>query len=276
MSGGVVSFWIDATNSPQVVDAGHPFPVAITGPVVGPINVQGTVANGAAGTPNPVVTGMQSGANVVSMATALNANGSSGTGVLAAGALAKYNATPPTFVDQNYGNHQIDFRGNLRVSLVTANGGSAVALVNVGDGSTIAGAVPTQSGTMAFNGTTSDQVRGSAADSLIQKPYALRTNDLQNTQAIAAAGTTAVFAAAGAGFKNFMTALQISSVLASVATTVQIKDGATVIWSIDIPAGASSIDKPFPTPLQGSANTTMNVTTSAAGPISFNAQGYKG
>lgn len=30
MGGGVISFWVDATDLPQVVDAGHPLPVVLS------------------------------------------------------------------------------------------------------------------------------------------------------------------------------------------------------------------------------------------------------
>jgi hypothetical protein len=37
MTGGVISFWVDASELPQVVDAGHPLPVTAAIPVVAAI-----------------------------------------------------------------------------------------------------------------------------------------------------------------------------------------------------------------------------------------------
>lgn len=260
MSGGVISFWVDASGSPQVVDAAHPLPVAVTGAVAGPVTVVQPVA---------------SLLNADVQGPAASGSPPVGGPVLMGGVA---NSVPPATTNGNVYNLNIDGQQNLRVSLWSANANVGAQVSNLASD----GLNPALQGIMAaatlwgFNGATYDRVRASAADSLVQKPYALRANDLANTQTIAAAGTTAVFAAAGAGFKNFMTALQISSVAASVATTVQIKDGATVLFTIDWPAAASHDGFTFPTPLQGSANTAMNVTTDAAGPIKFNAQGYKG
>lgn len=96
--------------------------------------------------------------------------------------------------------------------------------------------------------------------------------------------TTAVTikAAGGAGVRNYITAIQISTSAAlATATVLAIRDGAagTVIWRQSIPttinpAGWNFV---FPTPLRSSVNTLLEVVTltlSATGAVYFNCQGY--
>ena len=98
--------------------------------------------------------------------------------------------------------------------------------------------------------------------------YAAAAGGIVNTAAVA------IKAAAGAGVRNALTAIQISNAHASAATEVTVSDGATVIWRNHLAAGTRmSVD--FPTPLLGTANTALNVacvTTGAA--VYINAQGY--
>ncbi len=113
--------------------------------------------------------------------------------------------------------------------------------------------------------------------SQIVKPYAFGSKDwryaaaaggIVNTEAVA------IKAAAGAGVRNALTAIQISNAHASAATEVTISDGATVIWRNHLAAG-TLMDVEFPTPLLGTANTALSVacvTTGAA--VYVNAQGY--
>lgn len=95
--------------------------------------------------------------------------------------------------------------------------------------------------------------------------------------------TTAVTikAAAGAGVKNYITALQIMSEALNTATEVAIRDGAggTVLWRIKIGTGGltGGLSVVFPSPLVGTANTLLEVVTltaSVTGAVYFNAQGF--
>ena len=113
--------------------------------------------------------------------------------------------------------------------------------------------------------------------SQIVKPYAFGSKDWRYAAAaggIVNTAAVAIKAAAGAGVRNALTAIQISNAHASVATEVTVSDGATVIWCNHLAAGTRmSVD--FPTPLLGTANTALNVacaTTGAA--VYINAQGY--
>lgn len=114
---------------------------------------------------------------------------------------------------------------------------------------------------------------------LVAKPYAIPEADWQ--YAATAAGIVdvadlAIKAAAGAGVRNYLTALQVQNVHASVATEFVVKDGASVLWRCNLPAGmAQPIDVEFPTPLKGTANTALNVACLTAGAkVYVNAQGY--
>jgi hypothetical protein len=93
--------------------------------------------------------------------------------------------------------------------------------------------------------------------------------------------TTAVTikAAAGAGVRNVITNLQLSSGPLGAATEVVIRDGAagTVLWRGWKPSTASVTAINFDTPIRGSANTLLEVATLTAtvtGGVYVNAQGY--
>ena len=120
------------------------------------------------------------------------------------------------------------------------------------------------------------------------KPFKTDGRDWRYVPAVAGISntTTAVTikAAAGAGLKNYITAIQVSTNLAlGTATVLAIRDGAggTVLWRLSLPTtiNPAGWDFVFPTPLVGSANTLLEVVTltaNGAGAIFFNAQGYAG
>jgi hypothetical protein len=106
--------------------------------------------------------------------------------------------------------------------------------------------------------------------------YAAATTGIVNT-------TTAVTikAAAGAGNRNYISSIQLSSDALGAATEVAVRDGAggTVLWRSKIATtgllGGQSI--PLASPIKGSANTLLEVVTltaSVTGGVFFNAQGF--
>ncbi|MCK8787259.1 hypothetical protein M0638_23070 [Roseomonas sp. NAR14] len=114
---------------------------------------------------------------------------------------------------------------------------------------------------------------------LVTKPYAIPEADWQ--YAAAAGGITnttdvAIKAAAAAGIRNYVTAIDLRNAHATVATEVVIKDGATVIWRQLLPAAmAAPVEITFPTPLKGSAATALNVACLTTGAqVYVNAQGF--
>lgn len=106
--------------------------------------------------------------------------------------------------------------------------------------------------------------------------YAAAASGISNT-------TTAVTvkAAAGAGLRNYITQIQISSDALGAATELCIRDGAggTVLWRTKIGTAGypNGFQTSFPTPLRGTANTLLEVVTltaSVTGAVFFNSQGY--
>lgn len=137
-----------------------------------------------------------------------------------------------------------------------------------------------------FNGTTWDRQRGDVSGT-VNTPHALAAS--RWTYAPATGGivntTTAVTikAAAGAGVRNYITAIQLSADTLGAATEVVIRDGAggTVLWRGKIgTVGISGVQSvPLAVPIVGTANTLLEVATLTAtvsGGVYFNVQGYTG
>jgi hypothetical protein len=106
--------------------------------------------------------------------------------------------------------------------------------------------------------------------------YAAAASGILNT-------TTAVAlkGAAGAGLKNYITAIQLKSETLNTATELAIRDGAggAVLWRTKLGTVAmdDGLNIVFPTPLVGTADTLLEVVTltaSVTGAVYFNAQGY--
>jgi hypothetical protein len=106
--------------------------------------------------------------------------------------------------------------------------------------------------------------------------YAAASGGILNT-------TTAVTikTAAGAGLRNYITALQITAEALTNATEIVIRDGAggLVLWRSKIGTSGlvDGIGICFPSPLKGSTNTLLEVATltaSGAGAVYINAQGF--
>lgn len=158
---------------------------------------------------------------------------------------------------------------------VAATGGAAEDGVQFGNPSTVAAeARTTNKAAMSTNG---DVVRMIATmiGALIIKPFSIPELDWQNTGTKTDTTDLVVKTAAGAGIKNYMTALQYQNTSAT-ATVIVVKQGSTEIWrgnaaaSMAVPANVQ-----FPTPLQSAANAALNVAclTTASNTI-ISAQGY--
>lgn len=284
---GVLAFLSAAVpGAPVAVSAANPLPVTF-GAGVGNA-VWGPDASGAAPThPAVFVAGIDGGGFVRPLKTGAGGEvfvtGSTGAGVADGGNPVKvggvYNLVLPTLASGQRGDMQLTNAGSVHATLY-GNGAGAILNGGAGDGiaTTTSSMLFTATQGLVFNGVTSDMARGSAADGTINKPYALRANDLKIAIQFAAIGSSVVFAAAGAGIQNFITAIQVSNGVGAGESLVIIKDGATVIYQEAVAPGAA-LNITFPTPLAGTVNTAMNVqiSTAAGGTvINFNAQGYKG
>ncbi|MTW18363.1 hypothetical protein GJ689_19355 [Rhodoplanes serenus] len=161
------------------------------------------------------------------------------------------------------------------VSAVTVTGGvaqDAAAGNPVGIGARAANA------NQAAMSATGDLVHLMATmiGALVQKPYSIPEADWSYTGAAVTNTTDVVLAAAaGAGIRRYLTALQLKNTNAT-ATEVVVKDGSTVIWRLLLPANMANADTiAFPSPLKSSANAALNfacITTGAS--VYVAAQGY--
>lgn len=122
----------------------------------------------------------------------------------------------------------------------------------------------------------------SSSGILIELPYSAPELTLQystNGTPITTNTSTAIFAAAGANVRNYMTGIYLANSSATTGTEIQILDGTTVIYDGYLGATTTSLcllNDDFETPLRGSANTAMNLKTLTTGAsIYASAQGYK-
>lgn len=150
--------------------------------------------------------------------------------------------------------------------------------------SAIAGA-PTRIGARArtsnYSAVSADDVADLVATvvgALITRPYSTPEQDWAYagvTGGITNTSDVVLAAAAGAGLRNYCTAIQLFNSSAT-ATEVVIKDGTTVIWRGRVGASMTNpVPITFPTPLKSSANAALNfacITTATATIVS--AQGY--
>lgn len=170
-----------------------------------------------------------------------------------------------------------DFRSATSTANTPVVGAAAHDAVISGNPERIAGRAVTANYTAVANGDVADIIT-TLVGAVIEKPFSIPEADWQ--YAALAGGiinTTDVVvkAAAAAGIRNYVTAIQVRNTNA-VATEFVIKDGATVIWRTQLPASMTdSQTVTFITPLKGTAATAVNVaciTTGAA--VYANLQGY--
>ncbi len=222
------------------------------------IPVQGNVASGATDAGNPLKVGMV------------------------------YRATLPTLTDGQRVDAQADARGSLRVlnQGITTAGTDAYAntgFAGIGSTDQQGSARWGINGTLLFNGSTWDRMRGdTVAQSVLPGQsstfwnYAAASGGIVNT-------TTAVTvkAAAGAGVRNYISSLDLEWDTLGAATEFAIRDGAagTVIYRTKLNTAAGRKTVNFPVPLRGTANTLVEIVTLTAtttGGVFANLQGFTG
>lgn len=112
---------------------------------------------------------------------------------------------------------------------------------------------------------------------LVNKPFSIPEADWTYAPAgvIANTADVVIAAAAGAGIRRYVTAIQVINTNA-FATEFVIKDGATVIWRLLLPANMATADTiAFPSPLKSTASAALNfacITNGAS--VYVAAQGY--
>lgn len=176
----------------------------------------------------------------------------------------------------------------------TVNAGVA-GVISVG-GNIAAGTAPTanpmRTAGLAFTAQPTARGTGTLVDwamstigAGIVKEYSVPALDWQASSGTASPLTTgtstALKAAGAAGIRNYVTACQITNISATVSTLISLLDGATVIWTGYAEDTTSTavivpINIVFPTPLQGTAATAMNIQATTTGAnIYYNCQGYQ-
>lgn len=127
------------------------------------------------------------------------------------------------------------------------------------------------------NGVQMDNQIDAAGNLKITPDYATPWVYAGVTGGIVATTPNALKAAAGAGLRNYLTGIQFKNTSA-VASEIEVRDGATVIWRGHASASMTVSDGwTFVPPLRSTANTALNVamvTTATATIVS--AQGYVG
>ncbi len=159
--------------------------------------------------------------------------------------------------------------------------GSSTVVGGNAQGGSLASAIQTNiaaysANPAAVSNATCARPIGTIIGAQIVRPYSIPEADWQNQQSLTDGTSKQVVAAGAAGVKNYCTAIQVSGITATTAVTLSILSGASVIWTGNIPAGASQQNITFPTPLQTAAATALNAQLSGSptGAVAFNAQGY--
>lgn len=123
-------------------------------------------------------------------------------------------------------------------------------------------------------------VFSSDANGTVVQP-ALTANQWTYVANISNSTTAVTFkAAAGAGVRNYLSAIQLAWVGNTNTTEIVIRDGSagTTLWRGGVSGAAGTIVVPLPIPLRGTANTLMEVIGTVAGgagsSISINVQGF--
>lgn len=164
------------------------------------------------------------------------------------------------------------------IPLVTDSAGRLRTVVSgpIDNGNAVSASPPVLIGTMAATsnpgGIANGQMVRTLSD-LIGRPV-VALHGLPETTFTAVSGadivdttSTQVAAAAGVGIRRYISAISVSNMHASVATRVDILDGATVVWTGPAAANGGGYTITFPQQIRCSANTAINAqcgTTGAA------------
>lgn len=254
----------------------------------GGLFVQGTTASGGADTALPVKIAGSDGTNARSIKVDTSGNqvavGNVANGVADAGAPIKIggyaNATfPTTASNAQRVNGWFGLNGQIIIgcpSFTGADGQANTALYQMTGAGGSQGQFTTAP--FVFNGTTYDRQRGDVNATVTRS--ALGSASLAYagvTGGITTAASTAMFAAAGAGTRNFLHGIQWKNT-SVVASEIVVLDGATVIWRGHASASMVMTDGyTFDPPLRGTANTAMNVQMVTTGTATIvSAQGSTG
>lgn len=238
------------------VTAANPLQVSVSGGAA--TQVVGNVASSAADSGNPVKMG------------------------------GKYNSIGyinPQLTDGMRGDLQVNASGALRVEI--NNDLNQRAIISTPTDALAAQSALASTGfTMLYNGTSWDRVRGDLNGMVIQRGLtASRWSYANGATGILTNTTVAVTmkAAAGASVRNYIDSCQINTTAFGAASPIAIRDGAAgaVLWAGNVPLAGwlTPVTMAFEMPLQGTANTLVEVVTTtanASGSAYVNCQGHTG
>lgn len=191
-----------------------------------------------------------------------------------------YNLVAPNYTTGNRTTIQTDSNGSQYFSIKVA--GAVLPIVSpTTDAQVIGLNLPIHASLRYYNGSTYDRARGDV-NGLVNQPFAMTASRWQYappTGGIANSTTAVVvMAAAGAGVRNYMARLQITTSTLATGSEIVVLDGAAVIWRGYVGTVSGSQDHQFDIPLRGSANTSMLVqmiSASTTGNVYCNAQGFQ-
>lgn len=250
-------------------------------------------AVGTAGSPAATVVSVQG----VASGTAIITGGNVASGTADSGNPQKVGArfdgtsTLPTFTTGQRTDLLSDAQGNLRTTptsvAASATDGFSNANVGFSQSGTNGGIVRNINAVAnyVFNSSSLwDRTRGDVNGTVVQQGAMApsRWNYAAAAGGITSSTSATIAAAAGASVRNYVTGFDLSWTSLTASTEVVIRDGAagTVKERLVLPAGSSgTFSRTFNAPLQGTANTLMEVavlTNPVAGAIYFNASGFTG
>lgn len=245
------------------------------------IPVKGTVADGAAigGAGNPVLMAGQDGTNVQTLKT--NTTGQAEVvGAVASG--SAIGTTAPVMTGGSDGTNvqrtRVDTTGRTVVVGFTAHDGAVST-----DAPILSAAEARSTERAAVASADVARLITDLVGKLVVLPYTIPELMLSGkTAAMTGTGDTAVIAAQGASVRIYVTSLVIVNDHATVGTEVVIKDGATELFRVYVPAlngtaGPNTVTVTLPVPLRLTANTALNaanVTTASNTYVA--AVGYRG
>lgn len=174
--------------------------------------------------------------------------------------------------------------GTNSIGTVLAVGTTSIGNASSGNPVYVAGRVTSSLGSSVSSSGNLQQLPISGDLQVITHANGDPSNEWQattGTTPYATATSTAVKAAGAAGVRNYVTDIHVINTSATVSTTFSILDGATVIWTTNLPAVSATqpqvvIDHTFATPLKGTAATAMNIQAGTTGAsIYYNVGGFQ-
>lgn len=222
---------------------------------------------------------------------AVVATGNVASGVADSGNAVKvggvFNTNGITITTGQRGDVQLDAQGSTRVNPVsthtTGSDGKSNSTIGYNSRANAPGTADVLPATVPydFNGATWDRARGDVNGS-VNQPFAMAASRWQYappTGGITNSATAVVvMTAGGAGVRNYMARLEISTSTLATGSEIVVLDGAAVIWRGFVGTVSGAQDHQFDIPLRGTANTSMSVqmvSASATGNVYVSAQGFQ-